>query len=120
MGNLVDAVEGELRPAAPARTKVLLDTFRRRLSNRRISPSRKSFEQELETFLQSTSSLRTAAQRHIRKTAPPLIRAAEAALRRAGEILAQAPNQQGGANGRQPLRSVRVRKSAAAASRRSP
>ncbi len=32
----------------------------------------------------------------------------------------ESPNQQGGANGRQPLRSVRVRKSAAAASRRSP
>ena len=32
----------------------------------------------------------------------------------------QSPNQQGGANGRQPSRSVRVRKSAAAASRRSP
>jgi hypothetical protein len=32
----------------------------------------------------------------------------------------ESPNQQGGANGSQPLRSVRVRKSAAAASRRSP
>lgn len=32
----------------------------------------------------------------------------------------ESPNQQGGVNGRQPLRSGRVRKSAAAASRRSP
>src|SRR3954469_18765002 len=103
MGGLIEAVEHELRRRVPTGTKVALDTFRRRLQAQRIGPSRKSFERDLEAYLQSTSSLRAAARRHIRKVAPPLIHAAEAALTRARTLLAKAPDPQGGANGRQPF-----------------
>lgn len=119
MVSLIEGVKLELGPAVPTRTKVALATFRERLERKLITPLHKSFERELEVFLQGSPALRTAAQRYIRKTAPPLIREAEAALTQARDLLAQAPNHEGGANGRQPFRSSRIRKSGVAASRRS-
>ena len=90
MLNLVDGVAHELRPATYARNKPALDEFRERLKRKRITPSRKSFERELEAHIEGSPVLLAAARRHINKVAPPLIHAAEDMLRRANDILARA------------------------------
>jgi hypothetical protein len=130
MGDLIDAVERELRPAAPTKITAALGRFRKRLAAR---PSRRSFERDLEAFLQSSSRLRAAAERHIDKIAPQIIQAATATMLRALATLAHAPIPQGramaraqarravaalthspnpqGADGRQRSRSGRVRRS---------
>jgi hypothetical protein len=93
MSGLLDGVERELRPSTPIKTKAALRTFRSRLGQRRVMQSRKPFERELEVFLQSSSILRAASRRHIRKKAPPIIFAVVATLKKARLFLAShAPN----------------------------
>jgi hypothetical protein len=125
MGDLVDGVERELRRTAPLKTKLALETFKCRLAMDPVARRRRPFERELEAFIQSTKGLQSAAERYIGRILPPALEAAAATLERARPYLTKtyqkgASNPQGGANGKQPSRSGRNRKSTAAASRRSP
>jgi hypothetical protein len=69
MEGLIAGTDRELRPSAPAKTRVGLKAFRVRLSRRRLPGGRKRFEEELEAFLQSDPVLRAATKRYLgRKT----------------------------------------------------
>jgi hypothetical protein len=87
MEELINGVEQELRSTTPIKARVALHTFRGRVSRCRDLRKRKQFERELDAFLQSKPLLRGAARRYIRKIAPPIIKAALAALKRAEPYL---------------------------------
>jgi hypothetical protein len=89
MEELLDGVQQELGTAVPIKTKVGLDTFRKRLRGTLVARRRKRFEQELEAFLQSKRALRAAAKRYLRKKIPPAIAAAIAVMKRAQLFLAK-------------------------------
>ena len=88
MPDFIDGVERELRLPAPRKTKVILEAFRTRLAKAGTIKSRKRFERELESFLQSDSALRAAATRYLRKKIPPIVAAAVETLKRAEPFLA--------------------------------
>ena len=89
MEDLLDGVEGELRPSVPVKTMDALNEFRMRLRETRLT-RRKDFERELEAFLQSEPFLRTASERYLRKKITPVSKTAIAALKRAESFLAKA------------------------------
>jgi hypothetical protein len=93
MQELIDGVLEELREMSsttPTKTMAALLTLRKRLDEKNLGGRRqKQIEQELETFLHSTPALRIASERHLRKTALPLIKAALATLEEARRFLAQ-------------------------------
>jgi len=89
MEELLDGVQQELGSTVPIKTKVALDTFRKRLDETLVARRRKRFEQELEAFLQSKRALRAAAKRYLRKKIPPAIEAAVAVMKQALAVLAK-------------------------------
>ena len=88
MEDFIDGIERELRSSAPRKTRVVLNTFRTRLADARTMKSRKRFEQELESFLQSESALRAAATKYLRRKMRPIVAAAVETLKRAEPFLA--------------------------------
>ena len=88
MSDFLDEVERELRSTAPMMTRAALMAFRSQLDKSHTTRSRKSFERRLEAFIQSRSIVRDAARRYIRRVMPPLLVAAEVALKKARTILA--------------------------------
>jgi len=89
MEELLDGVQQELGSTVPIKTKVALDTFRKRLHGTTVARRRKRFEQELEAFLQSKRALQAAAERYLCKKIPPVIEAAVAVMKRALPLLAK-------------------------------
>ena len=87
MKELIDGVQAELPPRA--KTRAVLQTFRKRLEKNLGRRRQKRFEQELEAFLQSKPALRAASKRYLRKKLRPLIKAAIASLKRAQRLLAR-------------------------------
>jgi hypothetical protein len=99
MEELLDGVQQELGSTVPIKTKVALNTFRRRLHSTLVARRRKRFEQELEAFLQSKRALRVAAERYVCKKIPPAIEAAIAVLKRAQRLLAKGKGKRKGPHG---------------------
>jgi hypothetical protein len=90
MEDLLDGIERELRPSAPARTRLGLNAFRVRLKAGRIAGGQKRFEQELEGFIDKHFAVRGAAERYISARLIPAVDAANVALKKAATILARA------------------------------
>jgi hypothetical protein len=86
---MIDGVQRELGSAIPAKTKVALHTFRKRLDENLGARRRKQFEQELEAFIHSKPALRAAAERYLGKKIRSEVKAAIAALKLALPLLAK-------------------------------
>ena len=89
MRDFLDGIERELRPSPPLKSRKDLSKFRNRLNGKRIKGGQKCFEQELEELLQSDRFLRRATERHLAKSAPPVIEAALIALAKTEAVLAK-------------------------------
>jgi hypothetical protein len=83
MDDLLDGALEELSPSAPRGARAALNELRARLKPIRTTRKLRRFEREVETFLQSKPFLRAATQRYLDKKALRLLKAANAALKRA-------------------------------------
>jgi hypothetical protein len=80
---LIDGVQGEVGMQVPT-----LEEFRARLNDAApVTEKRKSFEDEIETFLDSQPFLREAASRYLAKKASSAIETATAAMKEAQRFL---------------------------------
>lgn len=89
MEDLLNGVEGELRPSVPFKTKVVLKAFGKRLIEGRVARQRKRFEEELEAFLQSEPYLRAATKRYLKKRVIVALRESTRLLKRAAAMLSK-------------------------------
>ena len=69
MSGLLDGVESELRADASREDRAVLAVLRYRLSSKRVTEARKSYEEKIESVLQSRSSLQTAATIYLSRSA---------------------------------------------------
>jgi hypothetical protein len=87
MEDLLDGIEGELRPSTRLRAKKSLRPFRTRLSRSLTARERKRFERELEAFLQGEPIVRAASKRFLKKRVNEVVGRAVLTLKRAETVL---------------------------------
>jgi hypothetical protein len=88
----LDGVEKELRSAAPAKTKLILDTFRQRFDRDSVPRRRKRFQRDLEAALERNPLLRAATRRYFFKRMQSALKAAAEAQNKAERLLQQLEN----------------------------
>jgi len=89
MSGMLDAVERELHPDAPAHDRKALQALRSSLERKRVTEARKPYEQKFDRLVDSRPYLFTAAHRHIGKIMPPAVEQAASALKKARDLLVQ-------------------------------
>jgi prephenate dehydrogenase len=89
---LLDSVERELHPDAPAEDRDALQTLRSSLERRRVTQARKPFERKIDRLIESRPYLFAAAHRHIGKILPQAVEQAASTMKRARDLLDRAPN----------------------------
>ena len=87
--DMLIGVEAEFDSTAPPNARISLHGFHRRLNEARTSQSRKSFEKDLDAFLESEDSLKAAAGRSIVKKMVPALDKAAKLTKKARALLAQ-------------------------------
>jgi hypothetical protein len=92
MGELLDAVERQLSPDAPAEDREALQALRSGLQRRQVTQPRKPFERKVDRVIEARPYLFAAAHRHIGKILPQAVEEAAASLKRARDLLDRAPN----------------------------
>src|SRR5437868_14219170 len=92
IGEVLDSIERELHPDAPAEDRDALRVLRSSLEHRRVTQARKPFERKIDRLIGGRPYLFAAAHRHIGKILPPALELAAATIKRAKAILERAPN----------------------------
>jgi hypothetical protein len=89
---LIDALERELHPDAPAKDREALQALRSSLARKRVTEARKPYERKIDRVVKSRPYLFAAMHRHIGKILPQAVEQAASAMKRARDLLDRAPN----------------------------
>jgi len=87
--DMLIGVKAELDSSAPPSARFALHGFHRRLNDARTSQLRKSFEKDLDAFLESEEYLKAAGGRYIAKKMVPALDRATKLMKKAKVLLAQ-------------------------------
>ena len=92
MSGLLDALERELHPDAPAEDREALQALRSSLARKRVTEPRKPYERKIDRLVESRPYFLAASHRHVGKVLPPLVEQSASLLKKARDLLDRAPN----------------------------
>ena len=87
MSDLICGTVSELRPSAPKNAQLTLHIFQGRLDACPRPKEKKTFERQLEAYIQSKTYVLAAAHRYLARMVPPAIKSADELLKTAKLVL---------------------------------